>query len=161
MITADSVRPGSSWCKGKEWMTHSLAKAKEDKIIKHVEDIKLSNENKKKFREGVVFDTFDDQNADIFAVVNVGKVDVDKVAQREVCANYLYPPLKRKFTSVVRIHALVILACKKFKKGLLIKQLERKETTEEDMKVLDYRPPKFSVFTSILDNQVVLTEKTT
>ena len=58
LISAKSVQPGSTWLKGKPWMLGSLEVVKEKGIIKHVEDIKLSNDGKKIFREGVVFDTF-------------------------------------------------------------------------------------------------------
>ena len=61
-------------------------------------------------------------------------------------APYLYPPLKRKFTSVVRITALVILACAKFKRKLYLKKIERKEKNIEDLKTLDFKEPKFSLF---------------
>ena len=57
-ITAESVKPGSVWMKGKPWMNESLDKAKESWVIKHVEDIKLSHEKKKVFKDGIIFDTF-------------------------------------------------------------------------------------------------------
>ena len=56
-----------------------IEKAKEGGIIKHVEDIKLSNENKKKFKDGIVFDTFDTENSDVLAVCNFGKKDIKYV----------------------------------------------------------------------------------
>ena len=53
LITADSVRPGSVWLAGKDWMKCSMEKAKERGVIKTVEDIKLSNDKKKTFKEGI------------------------------------------------------------------------------------------------------------
>ena len=69
------VQPGSTWLKGKPWMLGSLEVVKEKGIIKHVEDIKPSNNGKKIFREGVVFDTFVEEN-DVFAVANFSKEDI-------------------------------------------------------------------------------------
>ena len=75
LISAASVQPGSTWLKGKPWMLGWLEAAKEKGIIKHVEDIKLSNDGKKIFSEGVVFDTLVEEN-DVFAVANVSKEDI-------------------------------------------------------------------------------------
>ena len=55
-ITVDSVRPGSIWLKGHPWMQRSLEEDRKEGIIKHIEDIKLNNENKKKVKDGIVFD---------------------------------------------------------------------------------------------------------
>ena len=43
-ISAESVKPGSVWLKGKPWMNMSMEKAKESGIIKHVDEIKLTND---------------------------------------------------------------------------------------------------------------------
>ena len=72
--TAESVKPGSVWLKGKPWMNMSMEKAKENGIIKHVDNIKLTNDNKKVFVEGIIFDTFDDTgDAAVFGVAKIGK----------------------------------------------------------------------------------------
>ena len=110
-ITVDSVRPGSIWLKGHPWMQRSHKEARMEGIIKLIEDIKLPNENKK-VKDGIVFDVFDesDDKAGVFVVCNLAKDDCKKVADCEVLSNYLYPPLKRKFTSVVRITRYILLA---------------------------------------------------
>ena len=147
-ISVESVKPGSVWLKGHPWMCKSIDQARKDGVIKNIEDIKLNNEKKKIIKDGIIFDTFDTSNDDsgVFAVVNLSKIDTRKVIEYEVASNYLYPPLKRKFTSVVRITALVMLACAKFKKKLYLKQIERKERNTEDLKLLDFKQPKFSLF---------------
>ena len=99
-ITAESVRPGSVWLKGKPWMNMSIEQAKHEGIVKHVDDIKLSNEKKKIFGEGVAYDTFDTTDTGVFAVTRIGKIDKEKVAQRILKADYIYPPLKRNFKSL-------------------------------------------------------------
>ena len=95
-----------------------LEAAKEKGVIKHVEDIKLSNGGKKIFREGVVFDTFVEEN-DVFAVANFSKEDIKKIAERETVREhlYLYPPLKHNCRSLVRISAYVLLVSRKWLKS--------------------------------------------
>ena len=59
---------------------------------------------------------------------------------------YIYPPLKRSFKSTVRIIALVLVASRKFKKLLVLKQIERKEKAKDALKELDFQEQKFTVF---------------
>ena len=71
LITSDSVRPGSVWLTGKNWMRLSINKAQEEGVIKTVEDIKLTNEKKKTFKEGIAYDTFDNVEQGLFAVARI------------------------------------------------------------------------------------------
>ena len=41
-------------------MQRSLKEVRKEGIIKHIKDIKLKNENKKKVKDGIVFDVFDE-----------------------------------------------------------------------------------------------------
>ena len=77
-------------------MQRSLKEARKEGIIKHIEDIKLNNENNKKVKDGIFFDVFDksDDEAGVFAVCNLAKDDCKKVADCEVLSNYLYPNWK-------------------------------------------------------------------
>ena len=147
-ITVDSVKPRYIWLKGHPWMQRSLEEARKEGIIKHMEDIKLNNENKKKVKDGIVFDVFDesDDKAGVFAVCNLAKDDCKKVADCEVSSNYLYPPLKRKFTSVVRITSYVLLAVTRWKKKLYLKQIGRQERDSADLEKLEFKEPTFSLF---------------
>ena len=158
LITANSVQPGSTWLKGKSWMSSSIEKAKEGGIIKHVEDIKLSNENKKKFKDGIVFDTFDIENSDVLAVCNFGKKDESQLEQLGA-SYYLYPPLKRNFRSVVRIMGFVVFAARKWKSILVKKQISRNEKSFQDLKNLDFKPPIFSVFSSFSSQREVVADE--
>lgn len=146
LITSDSVRPGSIWMKGKPWMQMSIDKAKDLGIIKTVEDIKLSNDNKKVFKEGIVYDTFEEADPSIFAASKGASFDKQKLFQRQCYSKYLFCPLKRSFKSLVRITALVLVAVRKFKKLLLKKKIERGEAQKSALKTVDFEPSKFSVF---------------
>ena len=147
-ITADSVRPGSVWLKGKPWMNMSIEQGKQEGVIKHVDDIKLSNDKKKIFGEGVAYDTFDTTDTGVFAVARIGKIDKEKVAQRILKADYIYPPLKRNFKSLVFITGYVLEAVRKWLKILTKRKIVKNESTEADLASLDLKEPKFSIFTS-------------
>ena len=54
LVSASSVRPGSPWFDGYPWMKHSLDKAEAEGAIKSAELLKLTNDAKKTFKEGVV-----------------------------------------------------------------------------------------------------------
>ena len=147
-ITIDSVRPGSIWLKGHPWMQRLLKEVRKEGIIKHIKDIKLNNENKKKVKDGIVFDAFDESTdkAGVFAVTKLTKDDFEKIADCEISSNYLYPPSKRSFTFVVRITSYVFLAVTMWKRKLYLKQVERKERTESDLESLNLKEPTFSLF---------------
>ena len=67
------------------------------------------------FKKGIVYDSFEEENSDILAVLAVARINTDKVAAREVEAGYYFSPLKRNFLSFVNITALVIKAIKSLK----------------------------------------------
>ena len=50
LITADSVKPGSVWLTGTDWMRCSITKTKELGVVKSAEDIKLTNDERKIFK---------------------------------------------------------------------------------------------------------------
>ena len=152
LVTAESVRPGSIWLSGCDWMKGSLEKAKQAGIITSVEDIKLSNDKKKTFKEGIAYEAFDEVEQGIFAVAQVEKIDAKKMTERLSISKYVYPPLKRSFKALVRITALVILAKNKFKKLLIRKKIEREEADKSELKNLDFPPPKFAVFNNKVKN---------
>ena len=147
-ITADSVRPGSVWLKGKPWMNMSMEQAKQEGIIKHVNDIKLSNDKKKIFGEGVAYDTFDTTGTGVFAVTKIGKIDKEKIAQRILKADYIYPPLKQNFRSLVLVTGFVLEAVRKWLKIITKVKIQKGECKEEDLESLDIKDPVFSLFAS-------------
>ena len=146
LITAESVKPGSIWLSGFEWMRDTLENANKDGIIKSVDDIKLTNEKKKTFKEGIAYDSFDEVDQGIFAVKQVEKIDGKKMEERLLISKYLYHPLTRSFKSLVRITALALLAWVKFKRKLIKMKIESGEITTAELKELNFPPAKFSVF---------------
>ena len=127
------------------------------KELSNIEDIKLNNENKKKVKDGIVFDAFNKSNdeAGVFAVCSLTKDDFKKIADCEISSNYLYPPLKRSFTSVVRITSYVLLAVTMWKRKLYLKQIGRQVRDAADLKKLEFREPTFLLFNvlTVMDTQ--------
>ena len=144
-ITADSVRPGSVWLTGASWMKLSIEKAKDLGVIRSAKDIKLSYDEKKIFKKELVHDEFEYEE-NTFATMKINKIDVQKLKVVSVFSNFIFDPLKRSFKSLVRITALVMVACRKFKKLLLNKQIERGEKCVDDLKEVDFPEPKFTIF---------------
>ena len=104
-VSMESILPGSEWLEGKNWLKESHTTAVANGIIKSVHEIKLSNEAKKVMKEGIIFDQFEADDT-MVAVAKINVIDVRKVAEREAFAEYIYPPLKRSFRSLVRITSL-------------------------------------------------------
>ena len=127
-------------------MTLPTEKAKEIGVIRSVEDIKISNEMRSEFKEGIVYDAFEPNDPAAFAFAASSKFDEKKTFQRQVFSNYIYPPLKRSFKSVVRITALVLVATRKFKKLVILKRIRENQIDASELKRLDFHPAKFTVF---------------
>ena len=144
-VSLESVLPGSEWLEGKKWLREPHAAAVENGIIKSVHDIKLSNEAKKVMKEGIIFDQFEADDT-MVAVANINVIDVRKVAEREAFAEYIYPPLKRSFRSLVRITSLALLAVRKFKELVLKSRIKAGKAVEADLDKLKPKTIKFTAF---------------
>ena len=71
-VSIGSISPGLTWLKGFPWMPGTIEQAKQDGIVKSVNNIKINNESKKTVKEGIMFDTFNKSNdGSAFAIVNV------------------------------------------------------------------------------------------
>ena len=90
------------------------------------------------------FNTLDNEQLEdgCFAVSVINSVSIDKMVEREVFTDYLYSPLKRSFSSLVRITALVLRACRKFM--LLWKG---RMTKPSELEKYSVKLVKFRVFT--------------
>ena len=146
-------------------MNLSVQDAIKSGIIMNVNDIKLSNDAKKVFKEGIIYDaleeSIDDQNFvttealindledGLHKVAHVNSADHSKTVQREIYSDYVYPPLKRSFRACVRIIALVLRASVKFKKLLIIRKVKRGLADKSDLQKLNFPPVKFTTFTLI------------
>ena len=149
ILKPEDIMPGSDWLVGKPWMKWDTAKALETGTIKKVEDIVLDNEAKRSFKEGVMLDSSLNNLVHSAAVNDSRQSFAQKVVEREEFSTYLYPPLRRKFTSFVRITALVIVAYRRFKKGMIVAR-SRKNLSVSDASTIEsveLPPPKFSIFT--------------
>ena len=83
-------------------------------MIRSAKDIKLSYDEKKIFKKELVYDEFEyEENTS--ATMKINKIDVQKMKLVNVFSNFIFDPLKRSFKSLVRITALVMVVCRKFK----------------------------------------------
>ena len=99
--------------------------------------MKLYHEKKKVFKDGVIFDTFDDSDPSVFALARVSKIDLYKVQDRMLKMNYLFAPLKPKFESLVRITALVLRYKNKLRKRAVNNLIERGKKIKKDLETLN------------------------
>ena len=131
-VTASSVSPDSEYICGKKWMRLSRENAMKEGFIKSIEEIRLGHEAKKVLKRGIVFDDFEKNNPDIVGVLMPARVNTDKVALREIEANYPYSPLLRNFLSFVEIIAIMLKL-----RNMILDRRHSKENT-----VINAKPPK-------------------
>ena len=147
LLRPDDIVPGSEWMTGLPWMRLGIDDAMKTGVIKHVDEIKLDNEARKQFKEGVLLDS--SLNFTVHSIEDDPRYVVPKkVLEREEFSNYVYPPLKRGFKSFIRIASLVLLAAKKFKVGMVRARTLRGETVSDGSTPdsLKSQPAKFSMF---------------
>ena len=114
-VSASDVSPSSEYIGGKEWMKLSRQSAAHQGFIKSVQDIKLGHEQKKMLKKGIVFDSFEKDDPDIFGILMPARINTDKVALREAEVRYPFSPLKRNFLSFVEVIAIVLKVSNKWK----------------------------------------------
>ena len=95
-------------------------------MINNIEDIKLNNESKKVFKEEVFLDSSLNHMVN-FVADDPRYLVPKKMLEREMFLDYVFPPLKRSFKSIVRITGLVLLAVKKFKQGMVVASSSRSD----------------------------------
>ena len=134
-VSASDVNPESEYICGKSWMRLSREDAINGGYIKSVADIKLGHEEKKVVKKGIIFDSFERDEPDVFGVLMPVRIDVDKVALREIEANYPFSPLRRNFLSFVEITAIFFKVRRK-----IISHRPNLQNESCNMK-----PPRFSI----------------
>ena len=144
-VSVEDIHPGSDYLSGKNWMKLSKEAAIRSGVIKPIRDIKLGHEEKKVMKKGIVFDSFEPANSDVIAILMPIRVNVDKVAEREVEACYPFSPLTRNFLSFVNVTAIIL----NFKK-VLRRLRVRKGVMEEE----EEKHPKFSLLSYYCENIV-------
>merc|ERR1712105_326224 len=88
-------------------MNNKLKDAMDEGAVKSTKDIRLSNEEKKVTKKGVSFDEYD-ETGESFAMMISAKIDQVKMKLREEIASYIYSPMNRKWTTVVRVTAIAL-----------------------------------------------------
>ena len=148
LLKPEHILPGSDWCEGKDWMKLSIEDALRSGAIKSVRDIKMDNEAKKAFKEGVI------QDSSLNVASKESKVSISsKVLEREKFSNYLISPLLWSYPRFVRIQGWVFLAIYKWKYKMVLAREARNLPVSDGSKSEDFKlkPPKFSAFNVTVD----------
>ena len=130
-----------------------LEEAVNQKFIRPIEDLKLTHEEKKVVKKGIIFDGSDD-NDDRFVVIMAVKVDIQKTAEREAEANYIFSPARRRFSVFIWITALLLRAVRWFKTKALLRRIKEGKSEESELESLKIPAAKFSVFYLSEDNSL-------
>ena len=149
-VNVECLLPGAPWLSGREWMKVPHEEALAKGVIKSVKDIKLTNEAKKQMKEGIVFDQFEADQATMSAM-QINTIDHQKIADCEAFSDYIFPPLKRSFRPTVRIVALILLAVRKFKEGLVRRKARADKTKLSELEALRSRKVRFTIFQTNTD----------
>ena len=145
LLKPEHILPGSEWCEGKAWMKMSVENAIKSGAIKSVKEIKLDNDSKKAFKEGVMMDS------SLNAVSKVEKLSISrKVVEREKFSKYLVSPLKWSWPKFVRINGYVCLFVLKCKMKMVCSRRSRNLPVSDGSTSgsLQPPPPKFTVFSA-------------
>ena len=101
-------------------MRLSKEKAIDSGIIRPIDNIKLDHEQRKTVKKGIIYDSFEKEDTDLFGIIMVARVKIPKVAEREAFGNYPFSPLKRNFLSFVDVTALLLKVRDKVKKKISV-----------------------------------------
>ena len=114
-VTLEDVQPDSKWICGEEWMSWSVQKAIDEKVLKPVSELRLKKEEEDIFNEGCVFE----KEPEIYTRGHtVSEKRVKKIEDRARFSEYLILPTKFGFRKLVRIHSYIFSFCSKLKKAV-------------------------------------------
>ena len=139
-VTAEKLCAGSEWLCGKPWMKGTVEAAVGKGILRSTNDIVLSNEKKKIFKEAVIYDSFDSNTVSEYSV---NTINVKKMAEIQIQSSYIIDPLKRSFRPTVRSYAVFFISVKRFLKPVFALRAKKKQITENDLEKLNFPPAKF------------------
>ena len=112
-VGIEDADPSSPWHTGLTWMKGDLSDAVANGILTPLKELSMSDELKKEFDEGLVFE----KSKDILTKGHTALIQnrIDLVYSRAKFASYLILPTKFHFPSIVRIIGYVYKFIKSFK----------------------------------------------
>ena len=161
LLKPEHLQPGSDWLCGRDWMKMPVDDAMKSGAIKSVKEIKLDNEAKKIFKEGVMLDSSLNSvsSQDIHSTNVVTKQEKllmsKNVVLRLEFSQYIISPLKWSYPKFVRIIGYVKLAIRNWKYKLAVKKQSQGLSLSDGSTPESIRsspPTKFSVF-SVFENK--------
>ena len=104
-VKVEDVMPGSRWQDGETWMRNTVAQAIADGQIKPALELRINDEEKEEFRDGVVFDKI----PEVLTRGHALKQErISKLEERAQYSKYVIIPTKFNFKHSFRVTMLVI-----------------------------------------------------
>jgi len=104
-VKVEDVMPGSRWQDGETWMRNTVAQAIADGQIKPALELRINDEEKEEFRDGVVFDKIPEVLTRGHALQ---QERISKLEERAQYSKYVIIPTKFNFKHSFRVTMLVI-----------------------------------------------------
>ena len=134
-VNMEDVLEGGRWHNGAPWMKMTLEEAIHTEAIKPAMDLRINDEEKDDFKEGIVFEAAPEiltrghniQGNPVSIHITETKINekrVEKIEQRSKFSDYIYSPVKLPFKRFMRILQLLVkFIVKKFQnvEGLVSK----------------------------------------
>ena len=114
-VNIEDVMPGSRWHNGEAWMKWKAGQAIAQGCIKPATELRINDEDKDDFKEGVVFERFPEL---LTRGHTLNKERINKMEKRAKFSNYLVLPTKFNFKLSFRVIMLVIkfiVKCRRLK----------------------------------------------
>ena len=104
-VRVEDIMTGSRWHNGEQWMKTTVAKAIAHGSIKPALDLRVHDEDKEEFKDGVVYDKIPEVLTRGHAL---NKDRISKVEARAIFSQYIVIPTKYNFKKSFRVTMLVI-----------------------------------------------------
>ena len=113
-VGVQDILVGSRWHSGEPWMTWPIQKAIDEGCIKSVSELRLNDEEKEEFQDGVIFERMPEL---ITRGHTVNQVRVTEIEKRAKFSNYVLLPTKFGFKKFIGVMVIVIKFLVRCRKG--------------------------------------------
>ena len=113
-VTVQDILVGSKWHSGEQWMTWPVQKAIDEDCIKSVSELRMNDDEKKEFKDGVIFERMPEL---LTRGHTVNEIRVSEIEKRAKFSNYVLLPTKFGFKKFIAVMMLVVKFLVKCRKG--------------------------------------------
>ena len=104
-VRVEDILVGSSWHSGEKWMSWPVQKAIEEGCIKPVSELRLNDEEKKEYQEGVIFEKMPEL---LTRGHTINQTRVSEIEKRARFSSYVLLPTKFGFKKYIRVMIVVV-----------------------------------------------------